>query len=66
MRKPKFPFETWRLMPCEDPLDNEEVIAKVEAHIDTLRDKYGLRAELIGVDIKDGAAWARFLITSKV
>lgn len=63
--KAKFPYYTWRILPCEDADDAEEVSAKVAVHIDTLRDVYGLAAVFVDSDVRDGVRWGKFCIEGR-
>lgn len=63
--KAKFPYHTWRILPCEDADDVEEVSAKVAVHIDTLRDVYGLAAVFCDSEVRDGVRWGKFVIEGR-
>lgn len=64
-RRSKFPFSTWRILPCEDPHDKEEVEAKISAHVLYLHDVCGLVGHFISSEISDGTRWARFQIEGR-
>ena len=63
--KARFPYYTWRILPCEDADDVEEVSAKVAVHIDALRGTYKLAAVFVDSEVRDGVRWGKFCIEGR-